>query len=96
MNIEKYTVIVERMQTGQLALCDQFVRANKAIGDFVDEHPTIKILALSFLISGSLKSSSGHKVLGYGIHIPGNVFPGNLGRSYGLLDDTHKFFTDVS
>ena|GEM_PF-4693056 len=27
---------------------------------------------------GSLKSSSRHKVLGYGVHIPGNVFPSDL------------------
>jgi len=35
-------------------------------------------LAGRFLKFGSLKSSSRHKVLGYGVHIPGNVFPSDL------------------
>jgi len=33
----------------------------------------------NFLLYGSLKSSSWHKVLGYRVHIPSNVIPSNLG-----------------
>lgn len=40
--------------------------ASKAIGDFVDEHPTIKILALSFLIVVGLTLM----VEGFDVHVP--------------------------
>lgn len=40
--------------------------AAKTIGDFVDEHPTIKILALSFLILVGVTLM----VEGFGVHVP--------------------------
>ena len=40
--------------------------AAKSIGDFVDEHPTIKILALSFLIMVGMTLM----VEGFGVHVP--------------------------
>jgi len=40
--------------------------AAKAIGDFVDEHPTIKILALSFLILVGVTLM----VEGFDVHVP--------------------------
>ena len=40
--------------------------AAKAIGDFVDEHPTIKILALSFLIIVGVTLM----VEGFDVHVP--------------------------
>ncbi|MDO9469483.1 MAG: TerC family protein, partial [Nitrosomonas sp.] len=40
--------------------------AAKTIGDFVDEHPTIKILALSFLILVGVMLM----VEGFGVHVP--------------------------
>lgn len=40
--------------------------ASKAIGDFVDEHPTIKILALSFLIVVGLTLM----IEGFDVHVP--------------------------
>lgn len=40
--------------------------AAKAIGDFVDQHPTIKILALSFLIMVGVTLM----VEGFGVHVP--------------------------
>ncbi|MBY0475647.1 MAG: TerC family protein [Nitrosomonas sp.] len=40
--------------------------AAKSIGDFVDEHPTIKILALSFLILVGVTLM----VEGFGVHVP--------------------------
>ncbi len=40
--------------------------AAKSIGEFVDEHPTIKILALSFLIMVGMTLM----VEGFGIHVP--------------------------
>ena len=40
--------------------------AAKAIGDFVDEHPTIKVLALSFLILVGVTLM----VEGFDVHVP--------------------------
>ena len=40
--------------------------AAKSIGNFVDEHPTIKILALSFLIMVGMTLM----VEGFGVHVP--------------------------
>lgn len=40
--------------------------AAKSIGDFVDQHPTIKILALSFLIMVGMMLM----IEGFGIHVP--------------------------
>jgi len=38
----------------------------------------LRIMVLNKTKFGSLKSSSRHKVLGSGVHIPGNVFPSDL------------------
>ena len=53
------------------------------------------LASILFTFHGSLRSSSWHKVLGYGVHIPSNVFPSYLGRSHSLLDNTHKLFANV-
>jgi predicted tellurium resistance membrane protein TerC len=43
-----------------------YVDGGKSIGDFVDEHPTIKILALSFLILVGVTLM----VEGFDVHVP--------------------------
>jgi len=43
-------------------------------GQDLEGYPVAEVIP----VFGSLKSSSRHKVLGYGVHIPGNVFPSDL------------------
>jgi len=53
------------------------VLADEPTGN-LDTKTANSIFELIKRLFGSLKSSSRHKVLGYGVHIPGNVFPSDL------------------
>lgn len=57
---------VSLMATAIILAVIVMLMAAKTIGDFVDEHPTIKILALSFLILVGVTLM----VEGFGVHVP--------------------------
>lgn len=57
---------VSLMATAIILAVIVMLLAAKAIGDFVDQHPTIKILALSFLILVGVTLM----VEGFGVHVP--------------------------
>jgi len=74
LTLKIYEDFAERIKDDAIAT----VESPTLIGDeYVSIKPGSRD-ALPLMEFGSLKSSSRHKVLGYGVHIPGNVFPSDL------------------
>jgi predicted tellurium resistance membrane protein TerC len=54
--------------------------AAKAIGDFVERHPSIKVLALSFLVMVGMTLAAE----AFGVHVPKQVIYAAIGFSLGV------------